>query len=133
MSCWISSPNNASSNCWKRNNRPWEDASSLALPSRRKGLRAMMARFCRYVDKVFQFGQRLKTLHDCRQQPVIPTCAVFATTWTLFATARGSLNSIEKEVRIPARLRGLVGPHPPSADTIGRVYKQMDSEPLRQM
>lgn len=93
----------------------------------------MMARFCRYVDKVFRFGQLLKTLSDTRQQPVIPTSAVFATAWTLFATARGSLNSIEKEVRIPARLRRLVGPHAPSADTIGRVYKQMGSQPLRQM
>lgn len=93
----------------------------------------MMARFCRYVDKVFQFGQLLKTLSDTRQQPVIPTRAVFATAWTLFATARGSLNSIEKEVRIPARLRGLVGDHAPSADTVGRVYKQMDSQALRQM
>jgi len=93
----------------------------------------MMARFCRYVDKVFQFGQLLKALRDTRQQPVIPTSAVFASAWTLFATARGSLNSIEKEVRIPSRLRGLVGPHAPSADTIGRVYKQIDSEALRQM
>jgi len=93
----------------------------------------MMARFCRYVDKVFQFGQLLKRLKDTRQQPVIPTHAVFATAWTLFATARGSLNSIEKEVRIPARLRGLVGGHAPSADTVGRVYKRMDSQSLRQM
>lgn len=93
----------------------------------------MMARFCGYVDKVFQFGQLLKRLSDTRQQPVIPTRAVFATAWTLFATARGSLNSIEKEVRIPARLRGLVGDHAPSADTVGRVYKQMDSQALRQM
>jgi hypothetical protein len=92
-----------------------------------------MARFCRYVDKVFQFGQHLKTLSDTRPRPVISTQAVFVTAWTLFATARGSLNSIEKEVRIPSRLRGLVGPHPPSADTIGRVYKRMDSQALRQM
>jgi hypothetical protein len=93
----------------------------------------MMARFCRYVDKVFQFGQHLKTLSDTRPRPVISAQAVFVTAWTLFATARGSLNSIEKEVRIPSRLRGLVGPHPPSADTIGRVYKRMDSQALRQM
>lgn len=93
----------------------------------------MMGRFCRYVDKVFQFGQRLQTLSDTRQQPVIPTSAVFASAWTLFATARGSLNSLEKEVRIPSRLRGLVGRQIPSADTVGRVYKQMDSQPLREM
>lgn len=93
----------------------------------------MMARFCSYVDKVFHFGQHLKKLRDTRRRPVIPTSAVFVSAWTLFTTARGSLNSIEKEVRIPSRLRGLVGSHPPSADTIGRVYRQIDSEPLRQM
>ena len=93
----------------------------------------MMGRFCRYVDKVFQFGQQLQTLSDTRQQPQIPAAAVFVSAWTLFATARGSLNSLEKEVRIPARLRGLVGPRVPSADTIGRVYKRLDSQPLRDM
>ena len=93
----------------------------------------MMARFCRYVDKVFRFGQHLKSLSDTRQQPVIPTSAVFASAWTLFVTARGSLNSLEKDARIPSRLRGLVGPRAPSADTIGRVYRQMPSQELRQM
>lgn len=93
----------------------------------------MMARFCRYVDKVFQFGQRLSRLSDTRPRPVIPTRAVFASAWPLFATARGSLNRLEKEVRIPSRLRGLVGSHPPSADTIGRVYKRLDSQSLRQL
>jgi hypothetical protein len=93
----------------------------------------MMARFCRYVDKVFQFGRLLTTLSDTRQRPAIPTSAVFASVWTLFATARGSLNNFEKEVRIPSRLRGLIGPRAPSADTIGRVYRQIDSQGLRRM
>lgn len=93
----------------------------------------MMARFCRYVDKVFQFGQQLQTLSDARPRPRIPTAAVFASVWTLFATARGSLNSLEKEVRIPARLQGIVGPQAPSADTIGRVYALWDSQQPRQM
>src|SRR5205823_13957770 len=45
-----------------------------------------------------------------------------------------SLNSLEKDlVHIPSRLRGVVGPRPPSVDTIGRVYAVMDSDPLRQM
>ena len=93
----------------------------------------MMARFCRYVDKVFQFGQQIKTLRDARQRPRIPTATIFASVWTLFATARGSLNNLEKEVRIPARLQGVVGPQAPSADTIGRVYALMDSQQLRQI
>lgn len=93
----------------------------------------MMGRFCRYVDKVFHFGQQLQTLRDTRRRPQIPAAAVFASAWTLFATARGSLNSLAKEARLPARLRGIVGPRLPSADTIGRVYGQLDSGPLRQM
>lgn len=93
----------------------------------------MMGRFCRYIDKVFQFGKQLQTLSDTRQQPQIPAAAVFVSAWTLFATARGSLNSLGKEVRIPSRLRGLVGRRVPSADTIGRVYKRLDSQPLRSM
>ena len=93
----------------------------------------MMGRFCRYVDKVFQFRQLLSTLSDTRQQPVIPTTDVFSSVLTLFATGRPSLNSLEKEVRIPDRLRDVVGPHPPSADTVGRVYAQMDSQQLRRI
>lgn len=93
----------------------------------------MMGRFCRYIDKVFQFGQFLLTLRDSRQQPVIPTRAVFASAFTMFATSRQSLNGLEKEVRLPARLGGIVGPRLPSADSIGRVYTLLDSQPLRQM
>ena len=93
----------------------------------------MMRRFCRYVDKVFHFGSQLQTLSDTRRRPQIPTAAVFASVWTLFATARGSLNHWEKDARVPARLRGIVGPRLPSGDTVGRVYAQLDSEPLRQM
>jgi len=93
----------------------------------------MMARFCRYADKVFQFGTQIKTLSDARQHPRISTATIFASAWTLFVTARGSLNSLEKEVRIPARLQGLVGPQAPSADTIGRVYALWDSQQPRQM
>lgn len=93
----------------------------------------MMGRFCRYLDKVFQFGQQLQTLRDTRRQPLIPTSAVFASAFTMFATARSSLNRLEKETRCPTRLRGLVGARLPSADSIGRVYALLDSQPLRQM
>jgi hypothetical protein len=93
----------------------------------------MMGRFCRYVDKVFQFSKQIQTLSDSRERPQIPTAAIFASVWALFATARKSLNSLEKELRIPSRLQGVVGAQLPSADTIGRVYPLMDSEPIRQM
>jgi hypothetical protein len=90
-----------------------------------------MARFCTYAQKVFGLGERFLTLTDSRLRPRIPTAAAFASVFTLFATRRGSLNGLEPDLRIPARLRGIVGPHPPSVDSIGRIYTLMDSPPLR--
>jgi hypothetical protein len=94
----------------------------------------MMSRFCRYVDKCFPFQQWLPLFTDTRQKPQIPSAAVFASVFALFACNRTSLNSLEKDlVRLPQRLRGLVGPRPPSIDTLGRVYDLADSEGLRQI
>jgi DDE family transposase len=94
----------------------------------------MMTRFCRYVDKCFHFQELFPTLTDARPKPQISSAAVFASVFSLFASNRTSLNSLEKDlIHIPSRLRGVVGPRPPSIDTIGRVYAAMDSNPLRQM
>ena len=93
----------------------------------------MMARFCSYVEKVFHLGSRVGSLRDRRPRPVIPVGGVFAWAFTMFATARGSLHGMESDVRVPSRLRGLVGPQVPSSDTVGRVYALMDSTPLREM
>jgi hypothetical protein len=92
-----------------------------------------MARFCAYVEKIFGLGQRFATLTDSRLRPRIPTAAAFASVLTLFATRRGSLNGLEPDLRIPARLRGIVGAQVPSADSIGRIYALMDSPPLRDL
>jgi Transposase DDE domain len=94
----------------------------------------MMTRFCRYVDKCFPFQELLPSLRDSRKQPQIASAAVFASVFALFACNRTSLNSLEKDlIHIPSRLRGVVGPRPPSIDTIGRVYALLDSGPLRQL
>ncbi len=94
----------------------------------------MMTRLCRYVDKCFHFQELLPTLTDRRQKPQLSSAAIFASAFALFATGRTSLNSLEKDlVHLPARLRGVVGPRPPSIDTLGRVYALLDSPPLRQM
>jgi hypothetical protein len=94
----------------------------------------MMSRFCRYVDKCFHFRQLLPRFTDARPQPQIPGAAVFASVFALFACNRTSLHSLEKDlIHFPARLRGLVGPHPPSIDTLGRVYALAHSDGLRQM
>jgi hypothetical protein len=94
----------------------------------------MMSRFCRYVDKCFRLGELLSLFTDSRRKPQIPGAAVFASVFALFACNRQSLNSLEKDlVRFPSRLRGVVGPRPPSIDTLGRVYALADSDGLRQM
>jgi hypothetical protein len=94
----------------------------------------MMSRFCRYVDKCFHLQELFPLLTDSRPKPQLSTAAVFASVFALFACNRTSLNSLEKDlVRLPSRLRGLVGPRPPSVDTLGRVYARMDSAPLRQL
>jgi hypothetical protein len=40
---------------------------------------------------------------------------------------------LEEDLRVPGRLQGLVGDQPPSVDSIGRIYAQMDSQPPRQL
>ena len=92
-----------------------------------------MRRFCAYADRVFGLGQRLLTLTDSRAHPRIPTAAAFVCALTLFATRRGSLNGLEPDLRIPARLRGLVGGPPPSIDSIGRIAALADSRPVRRI
>jgi Transposase DDE domain len=93
----------------------------------------VMARFCAYAEKVFNLGSQLGQLTDARTRPQIPTAAAFASVFTLFATRRGSLNGLEQDLRVPARLRGIVGAQPPSVDSIGRIYALMDSRPLRRL
>lgn len=93
----------------------------------------MMARFCRYVDKVFHFGELIGMLHDSRVKPMISTAAVWSSAFFMFATRRGSLNAAEADWRMPRPAKALLGPQPPSADTVGRVFTQMDSDELRQM
>ena len=93
----------------------------------------MMARFYSYIDKVFEFRRLIGSLTDSRLEPVIPTAAVFGTAFAMFATCRGSLNSIDTDRHFPGRLEKLVGPRVPSGDTIGRVYAQLDSGTLRAM
>ena len=93
----------------------------------------MMARFCGYLDKVFQFRSLMGRLTDSRPEPVISTAAVFGTAFAMFATCRGSLNGIDKERHFPGRLQNFVGPRVPSGDTVGRVYAQLDSGMLREV
>jgi hypothetical protein len=93
----------------------------------------VMARLCAYAERVSRLSRRFPDLTDSRPRPRITTVAAFAAAFTLFATRRGSLNGLEQDLRIPARLRGLVGAGPPSVDSIGRICALMDSQPLRRL
>jgi hypothetical protein len=106
----------------------------------------MMARFCTYLEKVFDFTSLFSRLSDRRMKPRIPTATVFACVVTLQATRRGSLNGWEHDaVRLPKawheplrRLAAECGDDAaaltiPSPDTLGRVYAQMDSDSLRDL
>ena len=92
-----------------------------------------MSRFCRYVEKVFDFGQRVKALQDSRQKPRIPTAAIWLSAFLMFATRRGSLNAIESELYRSKRFDLLVGSQKPSADRMGDIFCLIPSEQLRDM
>ena len=93
----------------------------------------MMSRFCRYVEKVFDFGQRVKVIQDSRPKPRIPTAAIWLSVFLMFATRRGSLNAIESELYRSKRLEYLMGSRKPSADRIGVVFCLIPSGQLRAM
>jgi hypothetical protein len=93
----------------------------------------MMSRFGRYVEKVFDFGDRVRAIHDGRQRPRIPTSAIWLSVFLMFATRRGSLNAIEGELHRSKRFECLIGSHQPSADRMGDVFCLIPSEQLRSM
>jgi hypothetical protein len=93
----------------------------------------MMSRFCRYVEKLFDFAQRVKAIQDSRQKPRIPTAAIWLSAFLMFATRRGSLNAIESELYRSKRFEYLIGSQKPSADRMGDVFCLILSEQLRSM
>jgi hypothetical protein len=92
----------------------------------------MMARFCRYIEKVFDFAEQMNSLRDRRIQPRIPTASIWASAFFLFVLRRGSLHAVESELRRPKRMEKLIGKIKPSADRIGDVMGLIDPNQLRQ-
>jgi hypothetical protein len=90
----------------------------------------MMSRFCRYIEKIFDFGQTCRELKDSRKRPQISTLAVWTSAFFLFVTGRKSLNAMEGQLRIPRRMEALIGSRKPSADTMGRVMNLLPPEQL---
>jgi hypothetical protein len=93
----------------------------------------MMSRFCRYLEKVFDFGQRVKAIQDSRKKPRIPTGVIWLSAFFMFVMRRGSLNGIESELHRSKRLECLVGCQKPSADRMGDIFSLIPSEQLRSM
>ena len=93
----------------------------------------MMARFCRYIDKVFTFGRRIGPLTDKRKYSRIPTAAVWSSVFFLFVLRRGSLNVMESALRVPHRMERLIGHTKPSADRMGDVLGLMEPDQLREI
>ena len=93
----------------------------------------MMSRFCRYIEKVFDFGRRIAHLKDPRQRPRIPLGAIWGSVFFLFVLRQRSLNAMEGQLRPPQRMERLIGPHKPSADRMGQVLSLIDPHQLRAM
>ena len=93
----------------------------------------MMRRFCRYIDKVFDFGQQLPILQDARKRPRIPTAALWGSVFFLFVLRQRSLNAMEHQLRQPKRIERLIGKMKPSADRMGDVLGLMEPDQLREM
>jgi hypothetical protein len=91
----------------------------------------MMNRFCRYIDKVFDFGGRIAQLKDPRLRPQIPLGAIWGGVFFLFVLRQRSLNAMEGQLRQPRRMERLIGPKKPSADRMGQVLSLMDPGQLR--
>jgi hypothetical protein len=93
----------------------------------------MMVRFCRYIEKVFDFGHQIQTLRDARKRPRIPTAALWGSVLFLFVMRHRSLNGMEQESRQPKRVERVIGKIKPSADRMGDVMGLMDPDQFREI
>ena len=93
----------------------------------------MMRRFCRYVEKVFDFGIKIDQLKDSRRRPRIPLGAIWGSVFFLFVLRQRSLHAMEGQLRQPCRMERLIGARKPSADRMGQVLSLIDPDQLRAM
>ena len=93
----------------------------------------MMTRFCRYIEKVFDFGHQIEPLRDDRKRPRIPTRALWGSVLFLFVLRRRSLNAMESGLRWPKRMEHVIGRIKPSADRMGDVMGLMEPDQLREI
>ena len=91
----------------------------------------MFKRFSDYIDKVFDFGRRLREITDTRVRPHISTLSVLLSSFTMHVTRLGSLNAMDAELHLPKKLESIIGNVTPSIDTIGRVFTKIRPDDIR--
>lgn len=91
----------------------------------------MLRRYLKYLNKVFDFDEEVRSLRDTRVNPQIPANAVWTSVFLMFALRLGSLNRLEQELRRGGSWRKLLGGRPPSADTVGYSLCRFSSEEVR--
>lgn len=91
----------------------------------------MIGRFARYAERRWNFLDILENVRDTRQNPPIPTSAVFLSVFGMHAVRHGSINALEQQLKIAGRWEPWVGPIKPSADTVVYAMERCDPEPLR--
>lgn len=91
----------------------------------------MFKRFISYIDKVFDFNEKLSKIKDTRKKPHIKTKSVLLSSFVMLTTRLGSLNALDTELHLPKKLANLIGKVKHSVDTIGRVYTKIITEDVR--
>jgi hypothetical protein len=91
----------------------------------------MFRRFFDYIDKVFDFKDRLSEISDTRIRPQIGTLATVLSSFVMQITRLGSLNALDVELHVPKKLKDIIGNVAPSMDTIGRVFAKISPDQLR--
>jgi len=82
---------------------------------------------------MFDLREQVCRLRDSRRRPQVPTSSVWLAVFALFALRFRSFNAFEQELRRPRVWEAWIGPRKPSADTLGRVFAQMDLASVRGM
>lgn len=92
----------------------------------------ILRRLLRYGDKVFHLRQKIREVRDERQRVQIATEVVFSAGLVMALGRLGSLNAVEQTHVIGYEHRW-IGADRPSADTMGRVFSQLETAGIRQI
>src|ERR1700733_8511425 len=90
----------------------------------------ILARFWSYCAKTVQLPDLLATVKDPRKYPKIPTSSIVQNALAMFVARLGSLNALELLHRQRSK-HPVLGAQTISADTMGRVIAEIDTESLR--